>query len=55
MGKQNSKTVIINTFGNSSKEELLTSILAPTFGKDVENVVIIVIDVYCLVSLLKRA
>ena len=51
--KQNSKTVIINTLGNSGKEELPTSILAPTFQKDVKDVAIIGVDAYCLACQLK--
>ena len=53
--KQNSKTVVINTLSNSDKEELPTSILAPIFGKNVENVAIIGADAYCLACQLKGA
>ena len=55
IGKQNSKTVVINTPGNSGKEEFPTSILAPTFGKDVEDVAMIGTDAYCLACQLKEA
>ena len=55
IGKQNSKTIVINTLENSSKEELPTSTLASTFGKDVEDVVIISADAYCLACQLKGA
>ena len=55
MGKQNSKTIVINIFGNSGKEELPTSILAPTFGKDVEDIAMIGADAYCLACQLKGA
>ena len=48
MGKQNSKTVVINTLGNSGKKELPTSTLAPTFGKDIEDVAMIGADAYRL-------
>ena len=55
IGKQNSKTVVINTLGNSSKEELAILLLAPTFRKNVEDVVMIDADAYCLACQLKRA
>ena len=55
IGKQNSKTVVIDTLGNSGKEELLTSTLTPTFGKDVEDVVMIDANAYCLACQLKGA
>ena len=55
IGKQNSKTVVINTFGNSGKEKLLISRLAPTFRKNVENVAMISADAYCLAYQLKEA
>ena len=55
MEKQNSKTVVINTFGNSDKEKLLTSTLAPTFEKNVEEVAMIGADAYRLTCQLKGA
>ena len=55
IGKQNFKTVIINIFGNLSKKELPSSTLAPTFGKNVEDVAMIGINVYHLACQLKRA
>ena len=53
INKQNSKTVVINTFGNLGKEELPNSILKPTFKKDIKDVIIISADAYHLVCLLK--
>ena len=55
IGKQNSKIVIFNTFGNSGKEELPTSTLATIFEQDVENVAMIDADAYRLACQLKRA
>ena len=55
IGKPNSKIVVINTLGNSNKEELPTPTLASTFGKDVEDVAIIGADAYCLACKLKGA
>ena len=55
MGKQNFKTAIINTLGNSGKKELPISTLAPTFGKDIEDVAIIGADAYRLACQLKGA
>ena len=48
LGKQNSKTIVINTFGNLSKEELPTSLLTSIFGKDVKDVAMIGANAYCL-------
>ena len=53
MSKQNCKTVVINTLGNSDKEELSMSSLAPTFGKDIENIAMIDADAYHLACQLK--
>ena len=49
MGKENPKTVVFNTFGNLGKKELPNSLLAPTFRKDIKNIVIISTNTYCLV------
>ena len=49
IGKQNSKIVIINIFGNLSKKKLLTSILALIFEKNVEDIAIIDANAYYLV------
>ena len=48
ISKENSKTVVINTFGNLSKKELPTSTLAPIIRKDIEDVAIIEANTYCL-------
>ena len=55
IGKQNFKTVDINTLGNSGKEKLPTSTLAPIFRKNVEDVAMIGPDAYHLPQQLKRA
>ena len=48
MSKQNFKTVVINIFGNKSKEKLPTSRLAATFGKNVKDITIIGANAYYL-------
>ena len=55
MEKQNSKIILINTFGNLGKKELSTSTLVPILGKDVKDVAIIDVDAYHLAWQLKRA
>ena len=55
MGKENFKTIVINTIGNLGKEELSISILAPTFEKNVENIPMIDADAYRLAYQLKKA
>ena len=53
--KQNFKTVVINTLGDSSKRELATLLLALIFEKDVKDLSIIGADMYCLVCQLKKS
>ena len=48
ISKQNSRTIIINTLNNSSKEKLQILTLAPTFEKDIKNIIMIDTDVYHL-------
>ena len=55
MGKQNSKTVVINIFSNSGKKKLPIATLLLIFEKDVEDVAMISANVYGLVCQLKRA
>ena len=55
MGKQNSKTIVINIFGNLGKKKLPILLLAPIFRKHVKDVVMIVANAYCLACQLKRA
>ena len=55
MDKQNSKTVVINTFSNLGKEKLPTSTLAPTFRKNVEDIAMIDANAYFLAYQLKKA
>ena len=46
--KQNYKTVVIKTFDNLNKKELLTLILAPIFEKIVKVIIRIDTNIYCL-------
>ena len=55
IGKQNSKTAVINILGNLGKKELPNSTLALTFRKSVEDVTMIGVDAYCLACQLKEA
>ena len=54
ISKQNSKTVVINNFENLGKKKLSISKLAPIFGKNVKNIVIIGANAYCLACQLKK-
>lgn len=48
MDKQNSKTIVINIFGNLKKKDWPNLILAPSFEKNKKDNVIIDADAYSL-------
>lgn len=50
MNKQKSKTIVISSFDNLDKKNLLILIFISTLDKSVINIVIIGADAYCYIA-----